>query len=80
MCINVKYLRAGGTAYSNAYFGMGSGPILLDDIQCTISASKLLECPSRPILSHNCLHSADAGVGCEGKKILGCPIYSLTVK
>ena len=56
----------GGIAYSNAHFGAGSGPIVLDDVQCTSSASKLLECPSRPILSHNCLHSADAGVGCEG--------------
>ena len=57
---------AGGRAYSNAYFHTGSGPIFLDDVQCTSSTSQLLECPSRPILSHNCLHSADAGVGCEG--------------
>ena len=57
---------AGGTAYSNAYFGAGSGPIFLDDVQCGSTSSQLLECPSRPILSHNCLHSADAGVGCEG--------------
>ena len=55
----------GARAYSNAHFGAGSGPIFLDDVQCTSTASKLLECPSRPILSHNCLHSADAGVGCE---------------
>ena len=55
-----------GRTYSNAHFGVGSGPIFLDDVQCTSSASQLLECYSRPILSHNCLHSADAGVGCEG--------------
>ena len=59
-------LYAGGSAYYNAHFGVGSGPIFLDDVQCTSSSSQLLECPSRPILSHNCLHSADAGVGCEG--------------
>ena len=57
---------AGGTAYSSAHFGAGSGPIFLDDVQCTSSSSQLLECHSSPILSHNCLHSADAGVGCEG--------------
>ena len=57
---------AGGRAYSNAHFGAGSGQIFLDDVQCTSSSNQLLECPSRPILSHNCLHSADAGVGCEG--------------
>ena len=60
------FWTADGRAFSNAYFGAGSGPIFLDDVQCTSSASKLLECPSRPILSHNCLHTADAGVGCEG--------------
>ena len=58
--------HVGGIAYSNAHFGAGSGPIFLDDVQCTSSASKLLECHSRPILFHNCIHSADAGVGCEG--------------
>ena len=57
---------AGGIAYSNAYFGAGTGPIYLDNVACTSSASQLLECSSRPISTHNCLHSADAGVGCEG--------------
>ena len=57
---------AGGIAYSNAHFGTGSGHIFMDDVQCSSSSSQLLECPSRPILSHNCLHSADAGVHCEG--------------
>ena len=39
----------------------------LDDVVCTSSiANQLLECSSSPILTHNCLHSADDGVGCEG--------------
>ena len=57
---------AGGIPYSNAFFGAGTGPIYLDDVACISSASQLLECSSRPILSHNCPHSSDAGVGCEG--------------
>ena len=76
------FICAGGRAYSNAHFGTGSGPIFLDDVQCTSSSSQLLECPSRPILSHNCLHSADAGVGCEGKCslhfALGCAMQPVT--
>ena len=57
----------GGRAYSSAHFGTGSGPIFLDYVQCSTTNSQLLECPSRPILSHYyCLHSDDAGVGCEG--------------
>ena len=57
----------GGRAYSNAYFGTGTGPIFLNGVRCTSSDSQLLDCFSRPILSSNCIHSADAGVGCEGK-------------
>ena len=60
------HLLVGTRTYSSAYFGAGSGPIFLDDVQCTSSSNQLLECPSNPILSQNCLHSADAGVGCEG--------------
>ena len=56
----------GGIPYTNAYFGAGTGPIYLDDVACTLSASQLLECSSRPILTHNCEHHSDAGVGCEG--------------
>ena len=66
LCINFAF-GTGGTAYSNAHFGAGTGLIYLDDVACTSSASQLLECSSRPILTHNCNHYADAGVGCEGK-------------
>ena len=59
-------LYVGGTPYSNAHFGAGGGPIFLDDVQCSSTSSQLLECSSRPILAHNCHHSDDAGVGCEG--------------
>ena len=61
-----------GTAYYNAHFGAGSGPIFLDDVKCTSKSSQLLECPSSPILSHSCLHSDDVGVGCEGIAIIEC--------
>ena len=52
--------------YRSAFFGAGTGPIFLDEVQCSSSASELLECSSRPILSHDCSHADDAGVGCEG--------------
>ena len=34
-------------------------------MQCFSSSNQLLECPSSPILTNNCAHSDDAGVGCE---------------
>ena len=63
-------LHSGGQAYSNAHFGSGTGQIFLDAVQCSSSSSQLLECHSRPILSHYCDHSEDAGVGCEGTLML----------
>ena len=82
LCLGVLYLHcctacsAGGVAYSNAYFSAGIGPIFLDDVQCTSIANQILECSSRPILTHNCLHSADAGVKCEGIYILRSDRFS----
>ena len=60
-------MSVGKRAYSNAYFGVGNGLIFLDNVQCTSSSSQLLECSSWPIFSHNCDHSEDAGVVCEGR-------------
>ena len=56
-----------GRAFRNAFFGEGTGPVFLDDVQCSSSSNQLLECFSSPILTHNCLHTEDAGVECEGK-------------
>ena len=49
-----------------AYFGSGSGDILLDNVICRGTESSLLECNTNPVGRHNCDHSEDAGVRCEG--------------
>ena len=48
-------------------FGGGSGDILLDSVVCRGTESSLLECSTNSIRQHNCNHSEDAGVRCEGK-------------
>ena len=54
-----------GTAYSNAYFGQGSGPILLDNVTCTGRVLTLANCEHLGFNNtKNCSHFEDAGVRC----------------
>lgn len=52
----------GAVAYNNSHFGVGSGPIYMDNIQCSGSETALLQCSHAT--EHNCYHTEDAGVKC----------------
>ena len=52
----------GGTAIYRARYGAGTGPIVMDDIGCTGSEERLMDCPFS--LNHNCGHNKDASVRC----------------
>ncbi|XP_054754314.2 deleted in malignant brain tumors 1 protein-like [Lytechinus pictus] len=51
-------------ARTSAFYGQGSDPILLDDVSCSGSESRLDECSHNGWSSSNCGHSEDAGVYC----------------
>ena len=63
-----RILAPGAVAYYNAYFGRGTGPILLDDLLCTGSEARLVDCTHDGIGNYDyCyrLHGEDAGVRCQ---------------
>ena len=65
VCRQLEYnLTSDVVAYANAYFGKGTGPIWLDNVQCTGSETHIVNCSKNAIGIHNCEHDEDAGVQC----------------
>ena len=54
-----------GVAKGSAYFGQGTGSILMDDLMCTGFEQHLISCTYSS--THNCGHSEDVGVICSRK-------------
>lgn len=50
-----------------AYYGYGTGPILLDNVHCTGEETHLSMCAHSGLGQHNCGHHEDAGVTCTRK-------------
>uniref|UniRef100_A0A8C6X718 Neurotrypsin n=1 Tax=Naja naja TaxID=35670 RepID=A0A8C6X718_NAJNA len=61
-----RQLGFGGVAksWSQAYFGEGSGPVLLDEVRCTGNELSIEQCLKSSWQEHNCGHKEDAGVSC----------------
>ena len=67
------FVFSDAVAYSNAFYGQGTVPILLDDVRCTGTESRLIDCPYTAI--DNCVHSEDAAVSCTTSKELANTTY-----
>ena len=51
-----------------AHFGPGSGPIWMDNVDCTGEEAYLQECQFGGWRDHNCYHEEDASVICQTGK------------
>ena len=60
-----------GSARVSAYFGEGSGLILLDNVNCGGSEFSIFDCRHRKFAEHDCKHHEDAGVVCTGESSKG---------
>ena len=70
LCMSLCIIfQTDATAYSSAYFGQGIIPILLDDVGCSGSEVRLIDCPYDSVTS-DCSHSEDAGVRCTTGQLI----------
>ena len=67
VCRQLGFSTTGAVARGSAFFGQGTGSILLDNVACTGSETQLIDCPNNGIGIHNCVHGEDAGVTCQGE-------------
>ena len=75
-CRQLGFQPSGATALYNAAFGTGTGPVWLDDLLCSGTESRIVDCSNGGVGNIDFCngHNDDAGVRCiEGKKctILG---------
>ena len=69
----------GAIARSRAFFGQGSGDILLDNVGCTGNETRLIDCTNNGIGVHNCVHAEDAGVTCLSREITTPPRMNVCI-
>ena len=62
--IQLIFFYSDSIAYSNARYGQGTGPILLDNLACTGAEYNLTSC-SYDADTSDCSHYEDAGVRCN---------------
>ena len=64
-CFQLGFSRRSAVALTSG-FSNGAGQIWLDNVACIGTETRLIDCRANPIGSHNCVHSEDAGVRCQG--------------
>ena len=59
----MNLLCTGARGIQRAFFGQGTGDILLDNVQCVGTEARLVDCTA--LTTHNCVHFEDASAVCS---------------
>ena len=62
--ITIIFQFAGASTPTSAHFGQGTGQIWLDDLRCTGTEARLVDCGHRSFGVHNCSHNKDVSTRC----------------
>ncbi|KAK6194751.1 hypothetical protein SNE40_000318 [Patella caerulea] len=65
LCHQLGFQRDKTLYHPNAYYGRGSGPILLDDVACDGTENNILECSNKGWGQGNCNHGEDVSIDCN---------------
>ena len=62
---------AGAIPYRYSYFGYGTGPIILDSVNCMGNESRITQCTHLGVgvTASYCYHYYDVGVECPGEHL-----------
>lgn len=64
-CRQLGHSTAGAAILTLSAVPDGTGQIWLDNVQCTGTESRLIDCRANAVGAHNCVHIEDAGVRCQ---------------
>ncbi|XP_052635600.1 antigen WC1.1-like [Harpia harpyja] len=68
------------SALHEAAFGMGTGPIWLEQVECRGTEPSLQDCWARPGDSGACRHKEDAAVNCSGEQQAWCCLFCVPAR
>ena len=69
---------AGAMSRNEAFYGTGTGPIVLSNVNCNGTEMSLLACPAT--MSHNCVPNEAAGVRCPYGTVYSYSHYTIEIR